>query len=108
PARPAAAPSLAPSPVAAPSLVATPSAFAPNPVEEVAPSPFAPSPFAPNYALPPEPPAAPPRAVGGAGRPPPLDVARPKEPPKPSRVRHEVKREHVAAPAGPKLASLTP
>ena len=100
-------PSLALSPAPAPSLVNTPSAFAPNPVEEVAPSPFAPSPFAPNYALPPEPPAVTPTTVG-AGGPPALDLARPAEPPKPSLVRHEVKREHAAAPTGPKLASLTP
>jgi hypothetical protein len=77
-------------------------------VEEVAPSPFAPSPFAPNYALPPGLPAVTPTTVGVGGGPPTLDLARPQEPPKPSLVRHEVKREHVAAPAGPKLASLTP
>jgi hypothetical protein len=99
--------SLALSPAPTPSLVNAPSTFAPNSVEEVAPSPFAPSPFAPNYALPPEPPVTP-TTVGVGSSPPALDLARPQEPPKPSLVRHEVKREHVAAPTGPKLASLTP
>jgi hypothetical protein len=105
PARPAApaavAPSLAP-PVAAPSPVVAPSVFAPTPVvatEEVA------SPFAPNYALPPDP-VVTPTNIGAAG-PPTLDLARQQEPPKPSLLRREPKHEH-AAPAGPKMASLTP
>jgi hypothetical protein len=58
--------------------------------------------------LPPEPPPVTPTTVGVGSSPPALDLARPAEPPKPSLVRHEVKREHAAVPTGLKMASLTP